>query len=181
MLTRPIFEAGGLPSDWHRILRLMITWAGGAAMCGPSASSAFRGVLVWWVDDVVNQYPGVVADVSPRWGRRASVAALELRPSGARQQLTRRKREHHDHEACGTGAHQRRAPPPFEEEQRNHPGRHHLPDRIMLRGHRDARFRSGYLVPVGCDRGTVTHRNSDNANTRGREGSHHVLRRALHH
>nr|DAK32107.1 MAG TPA: hypothetical protein [Caudoviricetes sp.] len=45
---------------------------------------------------------------------------------------------------------------PFEAEQRNHPRRHHLPDRIMSRRDRDARFRSGYLGPVGDAGSTVT-------------------------
>ena len=94
--------------------------------------------------------------------------ALELRPSGARQRpvrqggrpalqprASRRKRRDHEHEACGTEAHQRRDPPPFEAEQRNHPGRHHLPDRIVYRRGGDAWFRGGYLGPLGRDRGTV--------------------------
>lgn len=64
--------------------------------------------------------------------------------------------DNHEHEACGTEAHQRHDPPPFETEQRNHPRRRHLSDRIMLRGRRDARRRGGRLDPVGRDRGTVT-------------------------
>ena len=69
---------------------------------------------------------------------------LELRPSGARRRPatqpkpSQRKRRHHDHAACGTEAHQRCDPAPFEEEQRNHPGCHHLLDRIVSRGRRDA-------------------------------------------
>ena len=114
-----------------------------------------------------------VTDVSPWKGGQASIGALELRPSGARQWPVRRgrrstaqprpslrKRGHHEHEARGTEAHQRRDPPLFEAEQRNPPGRHHLPDGVMFRGCRDARFRSGYLGPVGDDGGTVTPRNS---------------------
>lgn len=36
--------------------------------------------------------PQIVADVSPWWGGRASIGALELRPSGARQWPVRRGR-----------------------------------------------------------------------------------------
>lgn len=85
------------------------------------------------------------------------------------------KRRHHEHEACGTEAHQRCDPPPFETEQRNHPGRHHLPDSVMLRRCGDARCRGGHMGPVGRTRGTVTPRNSDNTNSRGRERYAYVL------
>ena len=118
--------------------------------------------------------PRIVADVSPQWCGQASIGALELRPSGARQQPvgrgrrptaqprpSRKRVDHCEHEARGTEAHQRHDPPPFEAEQRNHPRRRHLPDRIVLRGGRDARFRSGYLDPVGDAGSTVTPRNSD--------------------
>lgn len=33
--------------------------------------------------------PQIVADVSPQWGGQASIDALELRPSGARQRPAR--------------------------------------------------------------------------------------------
>lgn len=46
--------------------------------------SAFHGVLGWWAD-VSRPTHQSVADVSPRWGGRAGVVSLELRPSGARQ------------------------------------------------------------------------------------------------
>ena len=121
-----------------------------------------------------------VADVSPRWGGQASIGALELRSSGARQWPVRRgrhpatqtkpwrKRRHHEHEACDTGAHQCCDPPLFETEQRNHPRCRHLPDRIMPRRCRDARFRGGYLGPVGCAGSTVAPAIPASTNTRGR-------------
>lgn len=138
--------------------------------------------------------PQIVVDVSPWWGGRASIGVLELRPSGARQQPdrrgrrpaaqprpSRRKRRHHEHEACSTEAHQRRDSPPFEAEQRNHSRCRHLPDRIVLRGGRDARFRGGYLGPVGCAGGTVTPPAiQNNTNIRGRKEAYCVLRRAFH-
>lgn len=128
--------------------------------------------------------PQIVADVSPWRGGQVSIGALELRSLGARQQPARqgrcsttrpgpsqRKRRHHEHGACGTEEHQRRDPPPFEAEQRNHPRRHHLPDRIVFRGGRDARFRGGYLGPVGRAGGAVTPAIPASTNTRGkREG-----------
>lgn len=126
--------------------------------------------------------PQIVADVSPWWCGRASTGVLELRPSGARQwaarlgrrstaqpRPSRRKRRHYEHEACGTEAPPPPDPPPFEEEQRNHPRRHHLPDRIVLRCDRDARFRSGYLGPVGDAGSTVTPAIPASTNARGRE------------
>ena len=166
---------GGLPSslpwDWHRVLRFVIARGGGCDYMWPIIRCS-RG------DGMACREPThhSVADVSPRWGGQASTGALELRPSGARQQPARVKQgaqqhkqdhhrergRHHDHEACGTEAHQRCDPPPFEAEQRNHSGRRHLPDRIMSRRCRDARFRSGYLGPVGDSGSTVTSRNSDN-------------------
>lgn len=64
--------------------------------------------------------PQNVTGASPREGGQVGIVAIELRPSGARQQPARRgrrptaqsrplwrKRRHHDHEACGVGAHQR--------------------------------------------------------------------------
>nr|DAY13898.1 MAG TPA: hypothetical protein [Caudoviricetes sp.] len=114
--------------------------------------------------------PQIVADVSPWVGGQASIGGPRVKAIGsnaaARQGEARRpptqprpsqrKRRHHEHEACSTEAHQRRDLPPFETEQRNHSRRHHLPDRIMLRGGRDAWFRGGYLGPVGDAGGTVT-------------------------
>lgn len=119
--------------------------------------------------------PWSVMGVSPRWGRQAGVGTVELSPSGgktvARQgeagrpttrarPSQKRKRRHYEHEARGTAPPAHPDPPPFEEEQRNHPGRHHLPDRVMFRRCGDARFRSGYLGSVGDAGGTVTPRNS---------------------
>ena len=130
---------------------------------------------MFWGDGLtcLNPTPQIVADVSPPGVDRGTTGALKLRPSGARQRPVRRgrrptaqprpsqrKRRHYEHEARGTEAHQRRDPPPFGAEQRNHPRRHHLPDGVMFRGGRDARFRSGYLGPVGDAGGAVTPRNS---------------------
>lgn len=43
------------------------------------APSAFRSVLVWWADGVVDQHPRVVADVSPWWCGRASVGTPRVK------------------------------------------------------------------------------------------------------
>ena len=100
--------------------------------------------------------------------RRGRRPAAQPRPS-------QRKRRHHEHEACGTEAHQRRNPTPFEAEQRNHPGRHHLPDRIMLRRGRDARCRGDHLGSMGGDRGAVTSSNSGQHKHERRERAYLVL------
>lgn len=111
-----------------------------------------------------------MADVSPWWGGRGEhrhprVKAIGSKavarqtgqtPSTAQPRPSRRKRRHHEHEARGSEAHQRCDPPPFEAEQRNHSRRRHLPDRIVSRCDRDARFRGGYLGPVGDTGSTVT-------------------------
>ena len=129
-----------------------------------------------------------VANVSLRWCGQASIGALELRPSGARQRParrgrrstaqprpSRRKRRHHDHETCGTEAHQCCDPPRFETEQRNHSGRRHLPDGVVFRGGRDARFRGGYLGPVGRAGSTVTPPQFRTAQTLEEEKRHTVF------
>lgn len=128
-------------------------WCGGLTCREPNPG-------VWWTS-----HPGGVDG--------GSIGALELRSSGARQRPVKRGRrpapqlrpsrkraDHYEHEACGTEAHQRCDSPPLEAEQRNHSGRRHLPDRIVSRSGRDARFRGGYLGPVGCAGSTVTPRNS---------------------
>lgn len=47
--------------------------------------------VVFWGDGLTCRKPThrSVADVSPRWGGQASIGALELKPSGARQQPAR--------------------------------------------------------------------------------------------
>lgn len=136
-----------------------------------------------------------VTDVSPWWCGRASIGALDSKPSGARQQPARVKqgaqqhdqdhhrerRGHHEHEARDTEAHQRRDAPPFEAEQRNHPRRHHLPDRIMFRRRRDARFRSGHLGPVGDAGSAITPSQFRTTQTlEEEERAQSVVRRTLH-
>ena len=133
--------------------------------------SAFHDVLVRWLtcpDPPLRS----VTDVSPRWGGRATDRRPRVKAIGSKTatrqgrcpvtqpEPSQRKRRHYEHEARSTTQQQRCDPPPFETEQRNHPRRHHLPDRVMLRRDRDARLRGGHLGPVGCDRGTVTPRNS---------------------
>ena len=153
-----------LPLDRHRILRFAIARDGGCDHTWPVTRCSGGDGLT-----CREPIPQIVADVSPWWCGQAAIGALELRPSGARQwpvrwgrrstaqpRPSRRKRGHHEHEARGTEAHQRRDPPPFETEQRNHPRRYHLPDGVMSRRCRDARFRGGYLGPVGDAGGTVT-------------------------
>lgn len=139
-------------------------------MC-PITPSAFRGVLGWWGDDVVNQRPGMWRTSHPwvwtdgRRGLRVEAIGSKTAPRQTGQTpsntiQTMERGVDHEHEACGTAGHQRCDPPPFEAEQRNHSRRHHLPDRIMLRGHRNTGHCGGRLDPVGRDRGTVTPRNS---------------------
>lgn len=149
-------------------------------------------IVGWWVD-VSGTKPQSVADVSSWWGGRGSIGALELRPSGARQQPARVKQgaqQHQDHHREENRRYEARSttlptgpdPPPFEEERRNHSRRHHLPDRIMSRGGRDARFRSSYLGPVGDAGSAVTPPQFRQAQTLGEEkGAHCVLRRAFHY
>nr|DAW10554.1 MAG TPA: hypothetical protein [Caudoviricetes sp.] len=63
----------------------MIVRNGGHDRVRPIIPSAFRGVLWWWADDVGTNTPecgGRLASV----GGRESIVAIELRPSGARQQ-----------------------------------------------------------------------------------------------
>lgn len=110
-----------------------------------------------------------VADISPCGCGQASIGALELRPSGARQRPvrrgrrstaqprpSRRKRRYHEHEARSIAPPTGPDPPPFETEQRNHSRCRHLSDGVMFRCGRDAWFRGGYLGPVGDAGGTVT-------------------------
>lgn len=52
-------------------------------MC-PRCPSAFRGVLGWWADDVVDQRLGVVADVSPRWGGQATCRGPMVKAIGSK-------------------------------------------------------------------------------------------------
>lgn len=159
-----------LLSDWHRVLRLVIVRGGGHGHMRPIARCSGGDGLT-----CREPMPQIVADVSPRWGGRASIGAIELRPPRSKtvarqtgQTPPQHSQDHHgeraghyEHEACGTEARQRPLDsPPFEAEQRNHSGRHHLPDGVMSRCCRDARFSGGYLGPVGRAGGTVTPRNS---------------------
>ena len=66
---------GSTELDWHHILRLAISRDGGCDRMRPIAMSEVTG---WRV-----------MDVSLRWCGQASVTALELRPSGARQRPDR--------------------------------------------------------------------------------------------
>nr|DAQ96702.1 MAG TPA: hypothetical protein [Caudoviricetes sp.] len=131
----------------------------------------------------------VVAWTGERWGTRVEAiggkTAARWGEVGRHTRQVRSsqgKRRDHDYEACGTSQQQRCYPPPFEAQQRNHPRRRHLLDRIMLRGRRHARCRGGHLDPVGRDRGAVTRTAIPNsANARGKRRTHHVLRYAFHH
>lgn len=166
--ARSVGLGESLQLDWHRVLRFVIARGGGRGRVRPvTRCSGVTGVTCR------EPTPQIVADVSPWWGGRASIGALELRPSGARQwpvgrggrptaqpRPSRRKKRRHEHEARIITPPPPPDPPPFEAEQRNHPRCRHLPDRIMSRRDRDARFRSGYLGSVGDAGGTVTPHNS---------------------
>lgn len=154
---------------WHRVLRFVIARDGGHGHVWPiTRCSGGDGV-----DVSRDRHPDCGGRLTPvGWTgehRRPRVKAIGSKTIARRTGQTLpqhnqdhhgERRGHHEHEACGTKVHQRRDPPPFEAEQRNHPRRRHLPDRIVLRRCRDARFRGGYLGPVGHAGSTVTPRNS---------------------
>nr|DAU65736.1 MAG TPA: hypothetical protein [Caudoviricetes sp.] len=69
----------------HCVFRLVIARDGGRGRMRPITRPPF--MALWGGGPTTSETkPHSVADVSPRWGGRASVGPLELRLSGARQQ-----------------------------------------------------------------------------------------------
>lgn len=95
--------------DWHRVLCLVIARDGGRGRMRPVTRCSGGDGLT-----CRKPSPHIVADVSPRWGGRARRRGSRVKVIGsktatrrggrptAQAKPSRRKRGHHDHEACGT-------------------------------------------------------------------------------